>query len=293
MARANLAGPRHPPQRDRHPHRRVEGHGRNQRRRDAPFVKVNCAALPAGLVESEFFGHERGAFTGAVSSRRGRFELADGGTIFLDEVGEVAPDVQVKLLRVLQESEFERVGGSETVKVNVRVIAATNRDLAADVKEQKFRADLYYRLGVFPVTVPPLRDRVTDIPVLATFFVTQLAAAVGKKIEEIDPTTMTRLVKYAWPGNIRELRNILERAVILSEGTTLRIDEGELRSQPGQAAPAQLSLADMEREHIRAILKQTNGAIAGPTGAAKILGVSRPSLYDLLGRFGLKKENGS
>ena len=262
-------------------------HARSQRR-DAPFVKVNCAALPAGLVESEFFGHEKGAFTGAVSSRRGRFELADGGTIFLDEVGEVAPDVQVKLLRVLQESEFERVGGSETVKVNVRVIAATNRDLAADVKEQKFRADLYYRLSVFPVTVPPLRDRVTDIPVLATFFVTQLAAAVAKRIEEIDASTMTRLVKYAWPGNIRELRNILERAVILSEGTTLRIDEGELRSQPGQPAPSQRSLADMEREHIQAILKQTNGAIAGPTGAAKILGVPPSTLRSRMARLGIQ-----
>jgi PAS domain S-box-containing protein len=262
-------------------------HERSQRS-SAPFVKVNCAALPAGLVESEFFGHEKGAFTGAVATRRGRFELADGGTIFLDEVGEVAPDVQVKLLRVLQESEFERVGGSETIRVNVRVIAATNRDLLADVQSQTFRADLYYRLSVFPLPVPALRERVTDIPLLATFFVTQLSAAVGKRIDAIDEATMQRLLRYSWPGNIRELRNVLERAVILSDGPVLRVDPADLRMLGGDAAQASsLSLADMEREHIRAILKQTGGAIAGPSGAARILGVPPSTLRSRMARLGI------
>ncbi len=262
-------------------------HEKSQRR-NAPFVKVNCAALPAGLVESEFFGHEKGAFTGAVSARRGRFELADGGTIFLDEVGEVAPDVQVKLLRVLQESEFERVGGTETVKVNVRVIAATNRDLAADVQSQKFRADLFYRLSVFPLAVPPLRERLTDIPILATFFVTQLASAIGKRIDEVDPGTMERLSRYPWPGNIRELRNVLERAVILSEGGTLRIDDGELRSQSSKPAATFLSLEEAEREHIKAVLRQTDGVIGGDAGAAKILGVPPSTLRSTMARLGIK-----
>ncbi len=262
-------------------------HERSQRRH-GPFVKVNCAALPAGLVESEFFGHEKGAFTGAVSSRRGRFELADGGTIFLDEVGEVSAEVQVKLLRVLQESEFERVGGAETIRVNVRVIAATNRDLAADVQAQRFRADLFYRLSVFPVAVPPLRERITDIPILTTYFVTQLAAAVGKRIDEIDAGTMERLTRYGWPGNIRELRNVLERAVILSDGRTLQVDDRELRSHAGRAATASVSLADMEREHIASVLKQTGGAIAGPEGAAAILGLPPSTLRSRMERLGIK-----
>jgi formate hydrogenlyase transcriptional activator len=258
-------------------------------RKSGPFVKVNCAALPAGLVESEFFGHEKGAFTGAVGARKGRFELADGGTIFLDEVGEVSPEVQVKLLRVLQESEFERVGGSQTIRVNVRVIAATNRDLAADVQAQKFRADLFYRLSVFPVAVPPLRDRITDIPVLATFFVTQLAAAAGKKIEEIDSGAMERLVRYRWPGNIRELRNLLERAVILCDGRTLRIEDADLGGGALQGPEiGSQSLADREKEHILSVLKQTGGAIAGPTGAAKILGIPPSTLRSRMARLGIK-----
>lgn len=259
-------------------------------RRTAPFIKVNCAALPAGLVESEFFGHEKGAFTGAVSARRGRFELADGGTIFLDEVGEVSPEVQVKLLRVLQESEFERVGGSETIKVNVRVICATNKVLSAEVEAQRFRADLYYRLSVFPVRVPPLRERSVDIPLLASFFITQLAGAVGKRIDGIEPATMERLTKYAWPGNIRELRNVLERAVILSTDSTLRLDANELRSTTAQSgsAPEALSLDELERRHILAVLKQTNGAVAGPKGAAKILGVPPSTLRSRMDRLGIK-----
>lgn len=263
-------------------------HERSQRK-TGPFVKVNCAALPAGLVESEFFGHEKGAFTGAVSARRGRFELADGGTIFLDEVGEVAPDVQVKLLRVLQENEFERVGGTQTVKVNVRVIAATNRDLAADVQTQKFRADLYFRLSVFPITVPPLRDRSTDIPLLVTYLVTQLTEAIGKRIDDIDPATMDQLVRYAWPGNIRELRNVLERAVILTTGRTLRLEPGELiPNSPSSIATPSQSLADHERAHILTVLKQTNGAIAGPAGAARILGIPPSTLRSRMARLGIK-----
>ncbi|CAG0973546.1 DNA-binding transcriptional activator HyfR [Phycisphaerales bacterium] len=262
-------------------------HDRSQRR-NAPFVKVNCAALPAGLVESEFFGHEKGAFTGAASARRGRFELADGGTIFLDEVGEVSPDVQVKLLRVLQESEFERVGGSQTIKVNVRVIAATNRDLAADARTQRFRADLFYRLSVFPIHVPPLRDRLADIPLLAAYFATQLAATVGRRIDSIDSVTMDRLTRYDWPGNIRELRNVLERAVILCNDSTLRVDAADLRSPDAPALVQAISLQELERQHIAAVLKQTNGAIGGPNGAARILGVPPSTLRSRMVRLGIK-----
>lgn len=258
------------------------------RRSTGPFVKVNCAALPAGLVESEFFGHEKGAFTGAASARRGRFELADQGTIFLDEVGEISPEVQVKLLRVLQENEFERVGGNDTVRVNVRVVCATNRDLAADVQSGRFRSDLFFRLSVFPILVPPLRDRVTDIPLLATYFVTQIAAAIGKRFEEIDPDAMQRLQRYAWPGNIRELRNVLERAVILGEGPILRIGEAELRVGPFQQPAPALTLEDVEREHILRVLKQTDGVIAGDGGAAKLLGVPPSTLRSTMARLGIK-----
>ncbi len=258
------------------------------KRRAGPFVRVNCAALPAGLVESEFFGHEKGAFTGAAGTRRGRFELADGGTIFLDEVGEVAPDVQVKLLRVLQEREFERVGGSTTIRVNVRVIAATNRDLSADVEAQKFRPDLYYRLNVFPITVPPLRERAGDIPLLVNYFVTQLSAAVGKRFDRVEPDSLTRLTRYAWPGNIRELRNVLERAVILCTGPELRIAPDALRTGPGPRAGGSQSLEDVEREHIRSVLQQTGGAIAGPSGAAAILGLPPSTLRSRMSRLGIK-----
>ncbi|MEK6702059.1 MAG: sigma 54-interacting transcriptional regulator [Planctomycetota bacterium] len=260
------------------------------KRRDKPLIKLNCAALPTELVESELFGHEKGAFSGATSKRTGRFELADGGTIFLDEVGEMPPGVQVKLLRVLQESEFERVGGTETIRVNVRVIAATNRDLAAEVAAGRFRSDLFYRLNVFPVQVPPLRERSADIPVLTSFFVTRLSAAVGRQIDDIDSPTLERLVRYPWPGNIRELRNVLERAVILTEGRTLRIAETELGpsgSHPSAGAQP-ISLADAEREHILLALKHTKGAIAGPTGAAKLLGVPASTLRSRMERLGIK-----
>ncbi|MCK6476785.1 MAG: sigma-54 dependent transcriptional regulator, partial [Phycisphaerales bacterium] len=252
----------------------------------------------------EFFGHEKGAFTGAVSARRGRFELADGGTIFLDEVGEVSPEVQVKLLRVLQESEFERVGGSETIRVNVRVIAATNRNLTADVAAGRFRADLFYRLNVFPLRIPPLRDRVSDIPLLTTYFVTQLASTLGKHFDGINQNSMDRLIAYAWPGNIRELRNLLERAVILSPGPMLNVELGEADRQslqtrqgaPEVAAsensgqPEVPTLEDMERRHILDVLRQTNGAIAGPKGAAKLLGLPPSTLRSRMERLGIDAE---
>src|SRR6266404_4193961 len=193
-------------------------------RRDKPLIKLNCAALPAGLVESELFGHEKGAFSGAISRRVGRFELANSGTIFLDEVGEVPLDVQVKLLRVLQEREFERVGGTQSIKVDVRVIAATNRDLVTLIGAGKFREDLYYRLNVFPIALPSLRDRAGDVPLLVHFLVARFAARIGVRIESVGKATMERLSRYSWPGNIRELENVLERAVILSNGPTLEID---------------------------------------------------------------------
>src|SRR5215831_13893637 len=194
-------------------------------RHDRPMIKVNCAALPAGLVESELFGHEKGAFSGAISRRVGRFELANGGTLFLDEIGEVPLDVQVKLLRVLQEREFERVGGTHAIKVDVRVIAATNRDLVKSIREGKLREDLYYRLNVFPIAQPPLRDRAGDVPLLVHFLVARFAARVGLRIDSVGKATMERLSRYSWPGNIRELENVLERAVILSNGPTLEIDQ--------------------------------------------------------------------
>ena len=205
-------------------------------RHDKPLIKVNCAALPAGLVESELFGHEKGAFSGAISRRVGRFELANGGTIFLDEVGEVPLDVQVKLLRVLQEREFERVGGTNPIKVDVRVIAATNRDLVKSIREGKFREDLYYRLNVFPIALPPLRDRAGDVPLLVHFLVARFAARVGVRIESVGKATMERLSRYSWPGNVRELENILERAVILSNGPTLEIDPEVFASATARSA---------------------------------------------------------
>jgi PAS domain S-box-containing protein len=271
-------------------------------RREKPLIKVNCAALPAGLVESELFGHERGAFSGAISRRVGRFELANGGTIFLDEVGEVPLDAQVKLLRVLQEREFERVGGSNPIKVDVRVIAATNRDLVKSIRETRFREDLYYRLNVFPITLPPLRDRAGDVPLLVRVLMLRFAARAGVRIDSIGTATMERLSRYSWPGNIRELENVLERAVILSNGPTLEIDPevfasataarttnaGPLTSSgselPRQAAAGNGPAAPLEsldanmRNHILAALEQSGWVIDGPRGAAKILGLHSNTL---------------
>src|SRR5262249_48972790 len=220
------------------------------KRKDKPLIKINCAALPTGLVESELFGHEKGAFTGAIARRVGRFELAQGGTIFLDEIGEIPPEAQVKLLRVLQEREFDRVGGSSPIRVDVRVIAATNRDLLKAVREKTFREDLYYRLSVFPLQLPPLRDRREDIPSLALFLVNKFASRIGKRIDGVSKETMGRLLAYAWPGNVRELENIIERAVILANGTILEIDPKILSlASPTAEASQDLTLEGMERDH--------------------------------------------
>jgi PAS domain S-box-containing protein len=246
------------------------------KRQDRPLIKINCAALPTGLVESELFGHEKGAFTGAIARRVGRFELAEGGTIFLDEVGEIPPEAQAKLLRVLQEREFDRVGGTAPIRADVRVIAATNRDLLGAVREKTFREDLYYRLSVFPIALPPLRARPDDIPMLVHFFAARFASRVGKRIERIDEDTMQLLRAYAWPGNVRELENVLERAVILAPGTTLEID-ADLLPAPAPAQPASstdgASLEAVERGHILAVLQQARWVIDGPAGAARVLGL--------------------
>jgi PAS domain S-box-containing protein len=245
-------------------------------RRGRPLIKLNCAALPTGLVESELFGHEKGAFTGATARKPGRFELADGGTLFLDEVGELPLETQAKLLRVLQEREFERVGGTAPVKADVRVIAATNRDLAKMAKDGKFREDLFYRLNVFPVRLPALRERPGDVPLLVRHFAAKFAARLGKRVEAIAPDALEALTAYPWPGNIRELENVVERAVILSDGPELEIDPDVLALAPESPSPAAAdgqSLVAVEREHILAVLAQTNWVIEGNGGAAKALGL--------------------
>jgi formate hydrogenlyase transcriptional activator len=254
-------------------------------RRDGPLVKLNCSAISAGLVESELFGHVKGAFTGAHDRRVGRFELANGGTLFLDEVSELPLETQAKLLRVLQEREFEPVGSSKTHKVNVRVIAASNRDLAADSRSGRFRADLYYRLNVFPVDLPALRERRDDIPLLATYFMQRAARKLGKRIARIEAGSLRRLVEYSWPGNIRDLQNVIERAAILADGMELRIDWPLGPAVPVQSAtaapvptvasvneePAPLALQALERRHIVDVLRKTRGIIEGPQGAARLL----------------------
>jgi PAS domain S-box-containing protein len=259
-------------------------------RADRPFIKINCAALPAGLVESELFGHERGAFSGAIQKRIGRFELAHTGTIFLDEIGEVPHDVQVKLLRVLQEREFERIGGNQTIKSDVRVVAATNRDLPKAIAEGDFRADLFYRLNVFPITIPALRDRREDIPLLVQFFAQKYGPRVSRRIEAVDGESMRHLVDYHWPGNIRELENIIERALILGNSPTLLIDPEVFAvatnfNQPSTTVaivqPAGDSDSDLEsvqREHILKTLRKTNWVIEGARGAAKQLGINPATL---------------
>jgi len=263
-------------------------------RRDRPLIKVNCPAIPTGLIESELFGHEKGAFTGALSRKIGKFELADGGTIFLDEIGDLPLETQAKLLRVLQEREFERVGGTETHKVDVRVIAATNRDLEAAVKEGKFRADLFYRLNVFPTTLPPLRERKQDIPLLTRYFAQRYISKLGKEIKSVSERTIERLKEYSWPGNIRELENIVERAVILSTGDTLEINESLLASlSESDVSPREdrfLSLEDLEREHIIKVLNQTGWQIHGDKGAAKILGLNPSTLRTRMDKLGIKRK---
>ncbi len=261
-------------------------HDRSQRH-EQPLVKVNCAALPHELIESELFGHEKGAFTGATQQRKGRFELADKGTLFLDEVSELSPTAQAKLLRVLQEKEFERVGGTESVRVDVRVIAATNRDLRGQVSVGRFREDLFYRLNVFPIRVPPLRERRSDIPLLARHFLDRFAQALGKPFEGCAPRFLAELEGYAWPGNVRELENVIERAAILSPGPLLDSEEA-LRMQ----APPALSggtLEDVERAYIVRVLEEKHWIIEGDDGAAAALGLNPSTLRGRLRKLGIEK----
>ena len=259
-------------------------------RRVRTFVKVNCAAIPAALLESELFGHERGAFTDAVSQKIGRFEVADGGTLFLDEVGELPLELQPKLLRVLQEQEFERLGGTRTIKVDVRIVAATNRDLARLVEEQRFRDDLYYRLNVFPIHVPPLRERTEDIPALVRFFVQRLARPMNRHVEVVPSEALKALRRYAWPGNVRELANLVERAMILSKGRTLQIPLAELgRWQRPDHGDRAATLRAVERTHVLRVLGETNWTLGGPRGAAVRLGVKRTTLQALMRRLGITR----
>lgn len=286
----------------------------NSRRKQRPLIKVNCAALPTGLIESELFGHEKGAYTGASERRIGRFELANGGTIFLDEIGDVPAEVQVKLLRVLQEREFERLGGRQTIRVDVRVIAATNRDLLAAVAEERFRQDLYYRLSVFPLQMPPLRERREDIPLLVHYFVARHATRTGRKITRVTKEAMERFVAYPWPGNVRELENVIERAVILSPGPDLDVaaealrataktvhdqrgthepsrERGEARApiHPHPPADDSLALEEMERRHIAEVLKRTCWKIDGPEGAARLLELNPSTLRSRIKKLGIRR----
>jgi DNA-binding NtrC family response regulator/ligand-binding sensor domain-containing protein len=258
-------------------------------RRERPMVKVNCAALPANLIESELFGHEKGAFTGAIARKIGRFELANGGTIFLDEIGELPPELQAKLLRVLQEGEFERVGGQQTLKVDTRVIAATHRDLKEEIAHGRFREDLYYRLHVFPITIPPLRERKEDIPLLINHFVKKYATRTGKKIETVSQHVIEILQAYDWPGNVRELENVIERAVIVSQGKQLKLDDWLPHTNAKPDEPDVLTLDDVERNHIRKVLEQTGWRISGERGAAKILNVNASTLRSRMEKLGIKK----
>jgi transcriptional regulator with GAF, ATPase, and Fis domain len=258
-------------------------------RRSRSLVKVNCGAIPANLVESELFGHEKGSFTGALQRRIGRFELADCGTIFLDEVGELPLDAQVKLLRVLQEREVERIGSGHSIKVNVRVIAATNRDLHAAVNAGSFRADLLYRLNVFPIEVPPLSARASDIPLLVNRFIGKLSGKMGRKIDGVSEATMDRLMKYTWPGNIRELENVIERAMILANGPMLQIDDVMLQGNSAPLLPVADSLKEVERAHILRVLQDMNWVIEGKQGAATRLGLHPNTLRSRMQKLGIKK----
>jgi transcriptional regulator with GAF, ATPase, and Fis domain len=255
---------------------------KRSRRASHAFVSVNCAAIPPALIGSELFGHEKGAFTGALQRRLGRFELAEGGTIFLDEIGEIPPETQTALLRVLQEHEFERVGGSQIIRTDVRVIAATNRDLHAAITDKTFRSDLFYRLQVFPIKIPPLRERKEDIPLLVEYFIDRYAGKMGKKIRSINRKSLELLQAYFWPGNIRELQNVVERAVIVSEGDVLSIDESWLSTEMGAAKPATGTLSKLhpnrEKEVIEVALAETRGRVSGPSGAARKLGIPSTTL---------------
>jgi len=264
---------------------------RGSPRRDHTFVRVNCGALPAELIASELFGHERGAFTGAMQQRIGRFEIANGGTIFLDEIAELSPEIQVALLRVLQEREFERVGGNRTIKTDVRVIAATNKDLWREVSEGRFRMDLFYRLNVFPVHVPPLRERVNDIPVLVDYFVERFAARTGKRISQIEKHSLCTMQQYSWPGNIRELQNVIERCVILSDSEVLRVDPCMLMPEPQSITinPGSTNFGSERKVQIEAVLRETRGKVYGPHGAAARLGLPATTLDSQIRSFSINK----
>jgi transcriptional regulator with GAF, ATPase, and Fis domain len=255
-------------------------------RKGKTMVKVNCAALPATLIESELFGREKGAYTGALTKQIGRFEAANGSTIFLDEIGELPLELQAKLLRVLQEGQFERLGSTQTINTNVRVVAATNRDLAQAVKEGKFREDLYYRLNVFPISVPPLRERKEDIPVLIWAFVREFSAIMGKSVESISKTCIDACQRYSWPGNVRELRNVVERAMILSKSPTLHL---ELPRIPGATASHATTLNDIERQHILTVMKNTGWRVRGKGGAAEVLGLKPTTLDSKLQKLNIKR----
>jgi formate hydrogenlyase transcriptional activator len=277
-------------------------------RKERTFVKLNCAAIPTGLLESELFGHEKGAFTGAIAQKVGRFELAHKGTLFLDEVGDIPPELQPKLLRVLQEQEFERLGSTKTIKVDVSLVAATHRDLAKMVADGRFREDLYYRLNVFPLTLPPLRERPDDIPRLVRHFTQQFARRMARRIETIPSAVMEGLVRYPWPGNVRELQNVIERAVILSPGSTLQVPPGDLQREEGRGMrdegkqepssfhPSSLiphpskTLADAEREHILGVLREAGWVLGGPKGAAARLGMKRSTLYKKMKKLGISRQ---
>jgi len=266
-------------------------HNDSKSRSDKPFIKVNCAAIPSNLVESELFGHERGAFTDAREPRKGRFELADTGTLFLDEISELSQNTQAKILRVLQEGEFERVGGSRTLKSDVRIIAATNRDLNAEVAAGRFRADLFYRINVYPITVPPLRKRREDIPLLVEHFVSQIGPDMGKKIDKIPKKVMEQLKAYDWPGNIRELRNVVERSLITSPSSTFQLADFSIERHKSFSPPSnqRVSLDKIQQQHIQHILNETGWKINGVGGAAEILQMKPSTLRNRMKKLGIKR----
>jgi PAS domain S-box-containing protein len=260
-------------------------------RNERTLVKLNCAAIPTGLLESELFGHEKGAFTGAISRKIGRLELAHGGTLFLDEIGDLPLELQPKILRALQEKEFERLGGTQTIPVNVRLVAATNRDLTKMVADKEFRSDLYYRLRVFPIMIPPLRERREDIPLLVNYFVDKHSRRLDRKIETIPPDIMRALTRWEWPGNIRELENFIERAVLLAKGPALRVPLAELEVPEESNPEGDSTLEATEREHILRVLRETKGKIAGPQGAAARLGLKRTTLNSKLKKLGIERND--
>jgi formate hydrogenlyase transcriptional activator len=260
------------------------------RRKERSFIKVNCAAIPTGLLESELFGHEKGAFTGAVSQKIGRLELADKGTLLLDEVGEIPLELQPKLLRVLQDQEFERLGGTKTIRVDVRLIAATNRDLVQAIEEKEFRGDLFYRLHVFPLHLPALRERREDIPMLVRHFVEKCSVRLHKRVRIIPDDVIEVMMNWKWPGNIRELENFIERSVILTEGERLTPPLGELREESTRLlSESDVTLRDKERQHIIEVLRQTRGVLSGPSGAAARLGIKRTTLQYKMQRLGISR----